>query len=285
MLAKPGTGWRAVWLGIAVVLGVSLVACADDSQTAGSQVQNPSDLDQQNFQAPASMTVFGRIDIPVDEFGRPTESATDLTGRLVEFVIASQAPGESRRMAPVFWDPYYGDGARGDYVDHLAADLTEAVHLCSSNPAEHCLVAIVTYRPCQPATDCDQDRVLEIAMVKVHGDWIALIVDNFDPSLDAEALESYVGQAASLYALNHGRGLNEVHWRSADDKPEATWTLHQTLETRLNRYNNAARATDEPPAPIADQDGYLGNLADAIVEIYWSAVESISMPPQIPAGA
>ena len=269
---------RLASLGIIIAWAAATAACASDADPAPVATEAPPA--SQFSQPENAIMVVARSEELAAGADQQASSDQHLTARKLEFwLLPPSADGSS--VAPSASDPVYEDRVEAVYTDHLMADLVEADHLCNLRPADHCLVVVITYRSCQTQLGCEYHSISEVAMVKTHGDWSGVLIDNFNPSIDRQTMDTYLYETDATYAFFADRGFNELYSRVSADRSEEGWALRRTLEVALTRHTTMlSAALDGDDAVSAENQEEIGQaLFDAIFGIYNAAIEAVLMPP------
>ncbi len=274
-----------VALGVIGVLGAITIACADDTRSSTSAESSPVPSTIRPSQADNSFVVIARSEKPVGETDQ-SASPDELTVRELEaWLIVEPAGGP--KVTPAAWDPVYEGQVEASYRDHLVMDLIESGHLCRQWPDNHCLVAVVTYRPCQSQAVCDNHSVLGITMLKAYDDWTGVLIDNFDPTVDLSTMATDAAEAIVIHEEVVGHGFGEIHWRVNADRPESSRSRHRALEAALTRYTELLPdpSSSDVPSGAINADGVGQALIDIVLDIYDTTIEEISVPIMGPIAA
>ena len=253
------------------------------SSTSAKVSPTPSTI--QPPEADNSLVVIARSEEPIDEAVQSTE-ASELTVRKLRAWLVSEPVG-GPQVTLAAQNPAYEGRVEASYRDHLAMDLIESGHLCRQWPDNHCLVAVVTYRPCQPQAICDNHSVSEISMLKAYDDWTGVLIDNFDPAVDLSTMATDTAEAIVIHEGIAGYGFGETHWRVDADRSESSRSQRRALEVALTRYTellpNPSSSNDPLETVNVDEAGQ--SLIDIVLDIYDTAVEEISVPVMRPIAA
>lgn len=274
---KPKQGVRRCLTAAAVAVSLAIVAasCSEESEAPAADAGIPS---ERLAQAANILTVIPRSEVPIAADEPQADRAERPTLRELGPLLR-MSPVDSPPSGPTFRDPAYEHNVEAVYPEHLAADLGEAEHICAPLPDYHCLVAVVTYEPCEAGGGCVRERVLEVTLVKTFGDWRGVLIENFHPSLDRRTMDDYVDRALSLLGTSTGVAFDQVHSRISEERPERALALFSLLEEALSFYITEARAADS-----GEEAGFrIGTqtLLETILSVYDAAVASITPEPEV----